>query len=1224
MPQQPFSIKFTSDGLSDVLQSSQKVRKSYLDWIESAEDSIKRANRLSEEFAGNQEKQAEADKLRANAAKTANRAIAQSFRELGIKSTASVEEQKERAISAFEAIAQSGTASVEDIDRAQEALNKRLEELNKQLDDTQGELEETGDSAEEGSGGLDAMAVAAGNLAAGIALKLIDALQGAVTWMTDLGSAASDTAKEIEVNLKSLDAALRGTGRSLTAAQVDEFAIKLGEETLTSREEVQRAILILTSFKKIGEDSFERVTSVAQDLSTVMGTNLIGSVRQLALALEDPVRGITALRRSGTTFSPEQREYIQQLVDQNKLLEAQNFILDEIEGQYPDIARAAADSFAGVEDTLGERQRRIFDAIGTQINEVLRPGMEAFSDALLPLTESSLYTPMVTAFQELFTTIGEIVGGTGDWSNLLEGGVRGAIEFVAELVRDVNETIQRNPEIVEEIISQVRIWGEALGVIIRTVGLALAGFLKVLPVLVQIRDAIANGMQNAIETFLTTVKLIIDPLGTILEMTGLIETSLGRWIKPVLDVLNPLKQVFNIVRGILGASDDVGDDIGDRIGGGVGGPIIDLATPGVFHPNRYEVTSPIGQRNGRFHAGTDFGTPTGTVLANIFGRGVVTKAAAEYGAYGGFVEMVTANGDIYRFGHLSQVNVRPGQFVGVGALLGRTGGEPGTRGAGRSTGPHLHLEYYPGGGAPTAFPAGRGGPTFASKGGPTLANNIKSFRAGRLKTRGRGGPAERASKEAEKRKRKEAAAARKAETKRRKDLKTSNKLRDAAQKLEEVVEAVEQELGIATGTIDPIDDAEKAAKERFAETFKRIEAAEDQIQKNIDLKKLENRSIEDENAALEKLKRLREEATEAQEKEIEKQKELFELRKAAREELERIERARELQQIDAQIQAGRLDALSTRGQIGEFDLQRARLQSDIIAVQAEFAQKIAELEAQLTEIRASDDQEGIEESIQHVEDLIDRYRILEGVKLDGLAAEIEQVNEAQREANRVLPTTREIAEVAFQGFEQFAGQIGDIITGSKDLGEALLELFRNIINQLSQLFLSRAFKALERLLFGPRNNSGILGGLFGGGGGGGGIFSGFLGGGGQLFGGLFGGGGGGGLPSFTGIGSAVSGFTPFGLNRGGLVRGPEGVDVIPARLSNNEFVVRAPAVRAVGVEALEYINSLGDSSPTRSASALTRNQTVNFNITTPDAGGFRKTQRQMNSQAIAELQRFRN
>ena len=61
----------------------------------------------------------------------------------------------------------------------------------------------------------------------------------------------------------------------------------------------------------------------------------------------------------------------------------------------------------------------------------------------------------------------------------------------------------------------------------------------------------------------------------------------------------------------------------------------------------------------------------------------------------GEVHVIHDDGTEGRYLHMSKVAVSQGEQVMPGSLLGETGGQPGTPGAGPSTGPHLHFEYYP-------------------------------------------------------------------------------------------------------------------------------------------------------------------------------------------------------------------------------------------------------------------------------------------------------------------------------------------------------------------------------------------------------------------------------------------------------------------------------------------------------------------------------------------------
>jgi len=82
--------------------------------------------------------------------------------------------------------------------------------------------------------------------------------------------------------------------------------------------------------------------------------------------------------------------------------------------------------------------------------------------------------------------------------------------------------------------------------------------------------------------------------------------------------------------------------------------------------------------------------PRGTsVLAAASGYVAWARTGPSYGNY---IMIIHANGMSTLYAHLSQMNVVADQFVARGDLIGRSGGVPGTQGAGLSTGAHLHFE----------------------------------------------------------------------------------------------------------------------------------------------------------------------------------------------------------------------------------------------------------------------------------------------------------------------------------------------------------------------------------------------------------------------------------------------------------------------------------------------------------------------------------------------------
>jgi murein DD-endopeptidase MepM/ murein hydrolase activator NlpD len=105
-----------------------------------------------------------------------------------------------------------------------------------------------------------------------------------------------------------------------------------------------------------------------------------------------------------------------------------------------------------------------------------------------------------------------------------------------------------------------------------------------------------------------------------------------------------------------------------------------------------QITSGFGTRIDPFlgtpavHTGIDYRAYEGQPIAATAPGTVIAAETGYNGGYGNMVDIDHGNGVVTRFGHLSAIDVRVGQVVAKGTIIGRAGS------TGRATGPHLHYE----------------------------------------------------------------------------------------------------------------------------------------------------------------------------------------------------------------------------------------------------------------------------------------------------------------------------------------------------------------------------------------------------------------------------------------------------------------------------------------------------------------------------------------------------
>ena len=208
--------------------------------------------------------------------------------------------------------------------------------------------------------------------------SLAPAAQIGLVALTALGTAAVRAAEDAQVadrRLASIAESMNLFGNQTGAVtkRLRDFADATMKQTAIDDEVIKATQAKLLTFKNLAQTAdvmggaMDRATLAAIDLAAAGFGSAETNATQLGKALQDPIKGITALARAGVTFTQQEKDKIKVLVESGKMLEAQDMILSAIETQVGGTAAATVTGSAKMAAAFGEMQ----EAIGTALLPVL-------------------------------------------------------------------------------------------------------------------------------------------------------------------------------------------------------------------------------------------------------------------------------------------------------------------------------------------------------------------------------------------------------------------------------------------------------------------------------------------------------------------------------------------------------------------------------------------------------------------------------------------------------------------------------------------------------------------------------------------------------------------------------------------------------------------------------------------------------------------------------------
>jgi phage-related protein len=309
------------------------------------------------------------------------------------------------------------------------------------------------------------------------------------------------------------------TGRLIKFAEAQEMRLAVDAEVIKG---VQGQLL---TFKALGASAdeaggiFDRTTEAAFNMAAAGFGAAESNAIQLGKALEDPIRGLTALRRSGTTFTADQQELIKTLVESGNLLGAQELILGELESQYGGVAEATANASTKI--------ALAFDNIKEQAGGVLLPVFAELVEGLMPVTEA----------------IGAELGAT--------------LEALSPVLMDIAKMI---PGLLQAFMPLIPIIGVLAGLFLEMVAQLFPVFVQLfeqlLPVILELAPILATVFLEALSAllpvFMSLIEALMPLVVALLPVLSTLITALAPVVVKVIEAFLPLLDlILPILIGLI-------------------------------------------------------------------------------------------------------------------------------------------------------------------------------------------------------------------------------------------------------------------------------------------------------------------------------------------------------------------------------------------------------------------------------------------------------------------------------------------------------------------------------------------------------------------------------------------------------------------------------------------------------------------------------------------------
>ena len=388
-----------------------------------------------------------------------------------------------------------------------------ISEWNKtQLDKATKDIESFGSKAGKAFNGL---ASAGKKLAIGLAGVGVAAVAVGKD-LYEAGERAATSNARIDQIAQSMD--LFGTATADVTDRLKELANETARKTGIDQNQIKQAQATLLTFKSLAGtagvvgSSFDRATQAAVDLAAAGFGTAESNAVQLGKALNDPIKGLSALARSGVTFTDAEKEVIETLVESGNTFKAQQLVLEAIEKQVGGTAEATANSsdqmrvaFSQLQERVGLALLPVFNRLATFFIDTLFPALERAYNTIIPA--------MRDAWANLQDTLGPLIAQLRD--------------FLEPIINKIITFLKENTEVVKVFMAVLA--GAAAIAMIAALAAAFAALFNPVTLIVGAIAAAAAGVAYAWNNF-ETFRNVVTTAFNVVKTAAQTWWSVLKWI----------------------------------------------------------------------------------------------------------------------------------------------------------------------------------------------------------------------------------------------------------------------------------------------------------------------------------------------------------------------------------------------------------------------------------------------------------------------------------------------------------------------------------------------------------------------------------------------------------------------------------------------------------------------------------------------------------------------